>query len=436
LTSAIHAFQRLACGHLLAWGGLCIISGWLFILAGDRIWTGFGIQILVWGLIQAGLGISGWVWTNRSYSQPNLSGLENRDPTRITLLLKGGIWLGLGAILIGTLWLKLGIEEPAGGGLGLALLVQGIFLVLFGWQHLLRTPSGQSMNDPTIFADPKHSGFVLKSGTPAAVLVHGFPGTPNEIRSVAEALHENGWTVQGLLLPGFGPQLDTLGQKKYEDWLEQVVCAVDELRREHFPVLLVGFSMGGALAVKAAALARPDGVVLLAPFLWLDSLWQRLLLPVVPRILPAHIRPFRGINFSNPYARSSIKTVISQVDIENHHTRKALRQLRFPLSAVLELRRAGIAASAALPDLNLPTLVIQGRHDPLVRRKRTYSMLPRFPSPPAYLEVDARHDLTAKDEPAWKQVRSAVVDFAKVLQAGEPPHSTKAVPNIARQRVR
>jgi carboxylesterase len=407
--------------RLLAWSGLCIISGWLFIQASDPFWTGFGIQILIGGLLQAGLGVGGWVWTNRSYSQHALSGLEKIDPTRITQLLRVGIWIGLGAILLGTLLLQLGIEEPAGGGLGLGLLVQGIFLVLFGWQHLLRIPSDQNMNEP-IFADPKHSGFLLKSGTPAAVLVHGFPGTPNEIRSVAEALHENGWTVHGLLLPGFGPQLDTLGQKKYEDWLEQVVCAVEELRREHFPVLLVGFSMGGALAVKAAALARPDGVVLLAPFLWLDSIWQRLLLPVVPRILPAQIRPFRGINFSNPYARSSIKTVISQVDIENHNTQKALRQLSFPLSAVLELRRAGLAASAALPELNLPTLVIQGRQDPLVRRKRTCRMLARFPSQPAYLEVDARHDLIAKDEPAWKQVRGAVLDFAKLLQAGDTPH--------------
>jgi carboxylesterase len=422
LTAAIHAFQRAAFRRLLAWGGLCIITGSLFILPGDAFWTGLGIQLLIGGLLQAGMGVGGWVWTNRSYSQQAFSRLENKYPTRITQPLKVGIWLGLGAILMGMLSLRLGVEEPAVGGQGLGLLVQGIFLVLFSWQHLLRIPSVQSINDPTIFADPKHSGFLLKSGTPAAVLVHGFPGTPNEIRSVAEALHENGWTVQGLLLPGFGPQLDTLGQMKYEDWLEQVVRAVDELRREHFPVLLVGFSMGGALAVKAAALSRPDGVVLLAPFLWLDSLWQRLLLPVVPRILPAHIRPFRGINFSNPYARSSIKTVISQVDIENHNTRKALRQLRFPLSAVLELRRAGLAASAALPECNLPTLVIQGRHDPLVRRKRTCSMLARFPSQPAYLEVDARHDLTAKDEPAWKQVRGAVLDFANLLQAGDTPY--------------
>jgi carboxylesterase len=422
LTGAIYSFQKLAWIRVLAWGGLCIISGVLFTLPGDAFWTGLGIQLLMGGLLQAGLGVSGWAWTTRSYSLHTSLERVDRDLPQITKLLRVGIWLGLGAILLGILFLRIGIDEPGWGGHGLGLLVQGIFLVLFGWQHLLRTPSTQSTNDPTIFADPKHSGFLLKSGTPAAVLVHGFPGTPNEIRSVAEALHENGWTVQGLLLPGFGPQLDTLGQKKYEDWLEQVVHAIDELRREHFPVLLVGFSMGGALAVKAAALARPDGVVLLAPFLWLDSLWQRLLLPVVPRILPAHIRPFRGINFSNPYARSSIKTVISQVDIENHNTRKALRQLRFPLSAVLELRRAGLAASAALPECTLPTLVIQGRHDPLVRRKRTCSMLARFPSQPAYLEVDARHDLTAKDEPAWMQVRGAVLDFAKLLQAGDTPH--------------
>jgi alpha-beta hydrolase superfamily lysophospholipase len=53
------------------------------------------------------------------------------------------------------------------------------------------------------FQGPEHLPFLWPGGQPAALLVHGFPGTPAEMRPLGEALHQAGWTAQGILLPGF-----------------------------------------------------------------------------------------------------------------------------------------------------------------------------------------------------------------------------------------
>ena len=57
---------------------------------------------------------------------------------------------------------------------------------------------------------PEHETFTLPGGRPAALLLHGFLGTPAEMRGLGEALHEQGWTVYAPLLPGFGSDIETL----------------------------------------------------------------------------------------------------------------------------------------------------------------------------------------------------------------------------------
>ena len=78
------------------------------------------------------------------------------------------------------------------------------------------------------FNGPEHADFTISGGKPAALLVHGFPGTPAEMRPLAQALNERGWTVRGLLLPGFGSDLDTLPFRRAEDWTRSVRNALVE----------------------------------------------------------------------------------------------------------------------------------------------------------------------------------------------------------------
>ena len=50
-----------------------------------------------------------------------------------------------------------------------------------------------------LFQEAKHEPFFWPAEGPAAVLVHGFPGTPAEMRPLAKSLHERGWTTAGPL---------------------------------------------------------------------------------------------------------------------------------------------------------------------------------------------------------------------------------------------
>ena len=97
-----------------------------------------------------------------------------------------------------------------------------------------------------LFAGNEHQPFMWEGGQPAALLIHGFLGTPAEMRPLAHELHRAGWTVQGLLLPGFGEQLHTLFDRRYQEWLEEVRSAVGE------PAAEAGYR-------GDSAIAKPNG---------------------------------------------------------------------------------------------------------------------------------------------------------------------------------
>ena len=74
------------------------------------------------------------------------------------------------------------------------------------------------------------------------------------MRPLAELLHQDGWTVHGLLLPGFGPEIATLPQRHRDEWIAAVQDALGALRQAgHRPLLLVGYSMGAAEIAAAAS---------------------------------------------------------------------------------------------------------------------------------------------------------------------------------------
>jgi len=274
------------------------------------------------------------------------------------------------------------------------------------------------------FQGPEHLPFLWPGGAPAALLVHGFPGTPAEMRPLGEALHKAGWTVQGLLLPGFGPQIATLDERRAGDWAAAVEEALCALKRDHSPILLVGYSMGAALAIGAAARATPDGLVLLAPFWWTGSPLQRALGALLRPLLPRSFRPLRRADFANPQLRCFVANFFPQADLDNPQTQEDLRQIDVPLSIVNQVRITGRTAYDQAPGVETPLLIVQGKHDEIVRLRFTRRLMKRFPHSPRYLEVDADHDLVTPAHTDWPAIEQAVLDFAASL-----PHAAGIEPN-------
>ena len=94
--------------------------------------------------------------------------------------------------------------------------------------------------------------FFLKGGEHAVLLTHGFTGTPAHMRPLGEKLHQAGFTVQGILLPGHGTSIDDMRKSTWQQWLDTELQAVYRLQEKYKYVSVCGLSMGGVLSLIAA----------------------------------------------------------------------------------------------------------------------------------------------------------------------------------------
>ncbi|MBK7919684.1 MAG: alpha/beta fold hydrolase [Chloroflexi bacterium] len=164
------------------------------------------------------------------------------------------------------------------------------------------------MTEISFFHEEIYQPFYWQGGRQAALLVHGFPGTPAEVRPLAEALFAQGWTVQAPLLPGFGTQIDKLFDQTRENWVTAVAEAHAALRANHDAVLLVGYSMGGAIALNVAAQVPPDRLVLLAPFWRIGTEVHQAIWQGVKRFIP-EFQLFKRVDFTDPRMQKAFGAV-------------------------------------------------------------------------------------------------------------------------------
>ncbi|MEY3014780.1 MAG: hypothetical protein RIT45_3515 [Pseudomonadota bacterium] len=105
-------------------------------------------------------------------------------------------------------------------------------------------------------------------GRAGVLLLHGFTGSPWELRPLAESLRAEGYTVAMPLLPGHGTRLEDLDRTGWQDWLAGARSALDWMTPHVDRVHLCGSSMGALLTLLLAQqqLDRPlRSVTLLAP---------------------------------------------------------------------------------------------------------------------------------------------------------------------------
>jgi carboxylesterase len=225
---------------------------------------------------------------------------------------------------------------------------------------------------PAWFEGREHQPFSLMPETQraAALLLHGFPGTPSELRPLGEVLSAAGISALAPLLPGFGPAMHQLADVGERDWLASAAEAWADVRARNSPTVLVGYSMGGALAIRLAAEWPPDQLVLIAP-LWrlLGSPWPLgALLPAVQRFMPSIGVLDHGSGLDSPELRQFFARAAPDLDLDLPEVRAEVRRhVRLPTAAIAELWRLAIGSGAAARDVRAPTLILQGQADRVVR---------------------------------------------------------------------
>lgn len=267
------------------------------------------------------------------------------------------------------------------------------------------------MTLPIPFAAEEHQPFRQAGGPAAALFIHGFMGTPAEMRPLADRFHAAGWTTQGILLPGFGSDIARLPDMRRSDWVADALAAWRQVRQQHAHAVLVGYSMGGAVALHLAARLPADQVILLAPFWSLGGWVANLLLPPLKFVVP-DMAPLLARTMDGPTMRAQMAEWFPGVDLDDPAVQAELRQqMRLPTAIVDEVRRLGLEAHRRARKVKAPTLIVQGRNDVMVRSAATRSLAARLGGFLRYVEVNDDHQFVRLNGPAAEEVTSTILGF-------------------------
>ena len=153
---------------------------------------------------------------------------------------------------------------------------------------------------PGRFAQDWNRSYVLEpDGEPvgAVVFLHGLTDSPYSLRHIARRYRAHGYVAVAIRLPGHGTVPSGLAEVEWEDWLAATRLAVREARRRvgpSRPLHLVGFSNGGALAMKYALdaiedpqLTRPERIILLSPMIGITRFARFAGFAGLPALLPS-----------------------------------------------------------------------------------------------------------------------------------------------------
>lgn len=199
--------------------------------------------------------------------------------------------------------------------------------------------------------------FVGGADDVGVVCIHGFTGSPYEMRYLGQALAADGMSVRGPALPGHNTSLDDLDGTRWEDWAGAVEAEVRMMCDRHRRVAVVGQSLGGLLALHVAAALgdRLSAVVSLAAPLWLDGLGGR-----VARWLtsPHQTTRERVLRWAPRLPKLGGSDVLDAAAKAENPSYRAV-----PTRALGELLAFMPVVDAELPQIAAPLLVIHGSHD-------------------------------------------------------------------------
>lgn len=187
------------------------------------------------------------------------------------------------------------------------------------------------------------------SSKPGCLLIHGFTGTPKEMRWMGEFLNRHGYTCLGVRLAGHATQPEHMIRSRWTDWATSVEEGYQLLRGVTRDIFLIGLSMGGVLALLMSARLPVKGVVAMS----------------TPSRLPGTDYPIWFIRLVSSALRYRPKSKelpgsgwFDKVAYQEH-----ISYPRNPVRSAAELKELILEMRLALPKIDAPVLLIHSQDE-------------------------------------------------------------------------
>ncbi len=257
--------------------------------------------------------------------------------------------------------------------------------------------------------------FLHGSRDTGVLLVHGYSGAPAEMRMLGNFLQEKGaYTVLGVCLAGHCTTVEALEQTTWPDWYEAVEDGVKALHSHCRHIYIAGQSMGGLLAIRAAAefSARRKTEEVTRGFAtkaWAgknaDKLSEKGKFPPVEKLVllatPVFLQDWR-VPFVKllRYFIPRLHTGQQSYNVQEEYMQGYSEMPTKPVPSLLELIK--LCKAEYLGKIRIPTLIVQGQKDHTVKsQSATYLYEHLKCVPETQKEIlwlpEARHVVTLDD---------------------------------------
>lgn len=167
------------------------------------------------------------------------------------------------------------------------------------------------------------------------LVLHGFAGDIHEVMPLARHLSEQGYAVECPTLDGHGRTRRHLASSNRQEWIDSAIEAYKRLSMRASEIVVIGFSMGGLLAVQVAA-RHPVKLL---------------------------------ITMNTPYHYWDVRQALRNLrdDFGNQAPRYLQGMVRIPLRSMLQFRQLLSETKPLLPAVTCPGLLLQGERDDTVQ---------------------------------------------------------------------
>lgn len=240
---------------------------------------------------------------------------------------------------------------------------------------------------------PGAEAWSAPGGPTGALVIHGFTGSPQGMRGLAEAFASAGFTVELPRLPGHGTTVEEMATTGWSDWSAAVREAYLDLAGRCERVVAAGLSMGGTLAA------------------WLG----------------AHHPELAGLVLVNAAAgmaddelRKGLEDLLSQGielipgvagDIADPGS-KELGYDQVPVRSLLSLSEAMLDLEARLADIRCPVLILNSPQDHVVPPHASDRLAASVSGPVERVTLERSYHVATLDYDR-DLIERAAVDFAR-----------------------